>query len=208
MGTALRFVAAAALLFASSAALARTARAQPLPAMSATLAAPGVAPACLPPHTDATLVPAAPGSTGVLLRGHGFQPAEPITFGLISVTPAPPDTKVVYHDVQPIVEANADGSGSFTCEAYLDLRFIRTPSYYQIGAFAQSTLALEGTELLPAAVLFVPAMPPTGSGGPAASPRPRTVACTSLSAAVLAFAVAGFWLAAGEERREGSGYGG
>ncbi len=209
MGTALRSVAVAALLFASTATLGRTVRAQPLPAISATLAAPGVAPPCLP-TSDTTYAPVASGPTGVVLSGRGYQPGERVSFGWLSTTPTPPTTSIVYHDVLPIADALADGSGSFACEVYLAFDFGRAPFYYQIGAFAQSTLALEGTESLPASVLFVPAMPSTGSGGDrAASSRIKAVAWTAGSAAVLlAFAVAGLWLAAGEDRRAGSGYGG
>jgi hypothetical protein len=197
-------MAAAALLFVSTAAaLARPARAQPLPAISAALSAPGAAPECLPASAT-TYIPVAGGPTGVLLRGRGFKPGERVSFGWLGTTRTPPTTSIVYHDVLPIADVIADGSGSFACEVYLSLHFDGTPFYYQIGAFAQSTLGLEGTELLPAAVLFVPAMPPTGSGGNIASTaRSNGAAMLFVTVtALLALAVAGSRLAVRVERRQ------
>ncbi len=190
-------VAVALLLLAAV----HTVRAQALPSITAVLAAPGVAPACLPPE-ETTYIPVSSGPTGVLIRGNGFQPGERVDFGWISSTRTPPTTKIVYHDVLPIVDVIADGSGRFACEAYLDIRFDGRPLYYQIGAFSKSTVGLEGTELLPVAILFIPAMPPAGSGGNlnAAISRAARAAFAS-AAALLALALAGFGIAAREERR-------
>lgn len=154
--------------------------------ITAVLAAPGAAPPCLPP-ANPTYTPIASGATGVLFRGSGFQPGERVALGEIQRTPSPPTTSIVARDVLPIVDVIADASGNFACFASLDIPFRGTSYYEQIGAFSPSTAGLSGTERLPVALLAMPALPPTGTGAIADTPRLRT----ELPFFVAAFAVIG-----------------